>query len=122
MDPISRFVLLLKARVPTAFERGPVVHAAMYIRKQLKRKGTIVRGTCLTEHAEHLDYYWVEDELGNVHDISFAVAKLNNPTIATLKYTLTKDAVSANKDESSETMYELYVTKPHEFWKSIPRF
>jgi hypothetical protein len=101
----------------------PVTNCAMYLRDVLKRKGKIVRGECITEHDEKFDYYWIEDESGLIHDISFEVAKLNDPSVSGMKYTLKKGDISKNKDEQSEKVYSLYTEKPKEFWSSmVPRF
>jgi hypothetical protein len=102
---------------------NPVTNCAFYLREVLKRKGKIVRGTCITEHDEKFDYYWVEDEYGMIHDVSFEVAKLNDPSVSNLKYELKKNEISTHKDEQSEKVFTLYSEKPKSFWGCmVPRF
>jgi predicted HTH domain antitoxin len=100
----------------------PVTNCALYLREVLKKKGKIVRGTCITEQDEKFDYYWVEDDSEEIHDISFYVAKLNDPSISELRYELKKGEISLNKDEQSEKVYALYMEKTKEFWGIVPRF
>jgi hypothetical protein len=115
---MERFILRAKMHKKLG---DPVTNCAMYLREVLKRKGKIVRGTCITEHDEKFDYYWVEDESSTIHDISFEVAKLNDPTISDLKYTLKKNEISLTKDEQAEKVFILYSENPKEFWLTVPR-
>jgi len=116
---MERFILRAKMHKKLG---DPVTNCALYLREVLKKKGKIVRGTCITEHDEKFDYYWVEDDSERIHDISFEVAKLNDPSISDLRYELKKNEISKNKDEQSEKVYTLYMENPKEFWVTVPRF
>jgi hypothetical protein len=115
---MDRFALSLKLH--KKIDVTSVEKCALYI-KYSNKKATIVQGYCITENGEKMRYYWVEDDKGELYDVSYAVAKLIVPEVGTLKYTLTKDEPSGDVqfDEKNDSLYEVYKEKPKEFWKRI---
>ena len=89
----------------------------------LKRKGEIVQGYAHTETGEKLQYYWVEDSNGNVYDICFEIAKMNQPSIVSdFKFTLKREQPHEfDKDEHNQELFKLYLDEPSKFWKAVPR-
>lgn len=124
LDATRKFILRLKLKK----KLGDAVHnCAMFLREELKRQGEIVQGFAIVEGSgEKLQYYWVEDMSGNVYDICFEIARLNNPTVVeSLKYTLHKELWSDDekydKDDHNQELFKLYRDEPSKFWKGVPR-
>ncbi len=119
MADIKRFALRLKLHKQTDVA---VKSCALVLKHILNKKGTIVQGYAMTEFGEKLQYYWVEDDNGTVYDICFEIAKLREPRIADINFTLTKEAPeNFEKDDQNQELFKLYLDEPNKFWKSIPR-
>lgn len=116
---LRRFALRLKLHKKTG---DAVQNCAVFLRDELKRKGSIIQGYAVTEDGEKIQYYWVEDDKGDVYDVCFEFAKLNNPVVENLKYTLSKECFdSFNKDDHNQELFKLYLDEPSKFWKTVPR-
>ena len=119
MIDIRRFALRLKLHKKTG---DAVQNCAVFLREELHRDGEIVQGYAVTEDGEKLQYYWVEDSQGNVYDVCFEFAKLNNPVVENLKYTLVKEIWETfDKDDHNQELFKLYQDEPSKFWKTVPR-
>ena len=116
---IKRYALRLKMHK----KAGDAVHScAMVLRDILKKKGTIVQGYAITEYGEKLQYYWVESEDGEIYDICFEIAKLKEPSIGTMKFSLLKEAPNEfDKDDHNQELFKQYQDEASKFWKSVPR-
>jgi hypothetical protein len=117
---VRRFVLRLKLQKKLG---DAVQNCAVFLRDVLKRKGEIVQGYAHTETGEKLQYYWVEDSNGNVYDICFEIAKMNQPSIVSdFKFTLKREQPHEfDKDEHNQELFKLYLDEPSKFWKAVPR-
>ena len=116
---IRRFVLRLKLQKKLG---DAVQNCAVFLRDVLKRKGELVQGYAHTETGEKLQYYWVEDSEGNVYDICFEIAKMNQPSISDFKFTLHKETPETfDKDDHNQELFKLYLDEPSKFWKLVPR-
>ena len=116
---VKRFVLRLKARKQLG---DAVQNCGAFLRDVLKRKGHIIQGFAVTDTGERLQYYWVEDSDGTVCDVCFEIAKLNNPVVENLKYTLVKECWEKyEKDDHNQELFKLYQDEPSKFWNSVPR-
>lgn len=116
---IKRFVLRLKLHKQLG---DAVQNCAMFLKYELNKEGQIVQGFAVTETGEKLQYYWVEDSSGEVYDVCFEIARLNNPVIENLKYKLLKECwESFDKDDHNQELFKLYRDEPSKFWKSVPR-
>lgn len=116
---LRRFALRLKLHKKAG---DAVQNCAIFLRDELKRKGEIIQGYAITEDGEKLQYYWIEDASGNVYDVCFEFAKLNNPVVENLKYTLVKELWDKfDKDDHNQELFKLYQDEPSKFWKSVPR-
>lgn len=118
-NDLKRFALRLKLHKKSG---DAVQNCAIFLREELHRKGDIIQGYAITEEGEKLQYYWVEDLKGNVYDICFEFAKLNNPVVENLKYTLLKEIwENFDKDDHNQELFKLYQDEPSKFWKMVPR-
>ncbi len=122
---MDRFVLKLKLYKKV----GPAVrNCAMYLREELKRQGEIVQGYAIVDDTnECLEYYWVEDTKGEIHDVCFAIAVSNQPSIASFKYRLVRvleeedGGKTAERDDENAALFKAYRDEPSKFWTEIPR-
>jgi len=121
-ESLRKFVLRLKTRKML----GSAVHnCGHFLRNELKRKGTIVQGYCITQTAEpeRFQYYWVEDLAGNKYDVSFAVACVTTPEVHGMRFLLTKDAPEKFESDPTNTdVYKQYLDDPKTFWGSLKHF
>jgi hypothetical protein len=116
---IKRFVLRLKLRKQLG---DAVQNCAMFLKYELDKEGQLVQGFAVTETGEKLQYYWVEDSFGEVYDVCFEIAKMNNPAIENLKYRLVKECWEKfDKDDHNQELFKLYQDEPSKFWTSVPR-
>lgn len=118
---VKRFVLRLKLRKQIG---NAVQNCAAFLRGELNRHGEIVQGfAVVADTNEKLQYYWVEDMSGNVYDVCYEIALLNNPVVEKLKYTLVKECwdTEFDKDDEAQEFFKLYRDEPSKFWKSVPR-
>ncbi len=120
MDRVKRFALRLKLKKKVA---DAVQNCAIFLREELKRKGEIVQGYAIIEDSgEKIQYYWVEDSEGNVYDVCFEFARLNNPVVENIKYILVKESNEHfDKDDHAQELFKLYLDEPSKFWKTVPR-
>jgi hypothetical protein len=116
---VKRFVLRLKLRKQLG---DAVQNCGAFLKYELNKEGHIVQGFAVTETNEKLQYYWVEDMTGNVYDVCFEIAKLNNPAVDNLKYKLVKECWGTyDKDDHNQELFTLYRDEPSKFWKAVPR-
>lgn len=120
MDRVKRFALRLKLKKKVG---DAVQNCAIFLREELKRKGEIVQGYAIVEESgEKIQYYWVEDSGGNVYDVCFEFARLNNPVVENIKYILVKESIeNFDKDDHAQELFKLYQDEPSKFWKTVPR-
>ena len=122
MDPLKRFALRLKLKKKVG---DAVQNCAVFLREELKRQGEIVQGYAIVEETnEKIQYYWVEGTDGTVYDVCFEFARLNNPVVENIKYTLSKESWSEgefDKDDHAQELFKLYRDEPSKFWKTVPR-
>lgn len=119
---VKSFILRLKARKLLGHT---VQNCAYFLKYQLKRKGNIVQGYCITQTAqpERLQYYWVEDENGTVYDVAYEVACMNHPSVSSIRFVLTKEAPERyESDEANAALYKQYTDDPKTFWTSLKQF
>lgn len=116
---VKRFVLRLKMHKKVG---DAVNNCGAFLRHELNKQGVIVQGFAVTETGEKLQYYWVEDYQGNVYDVCFEIAKLNNPNLENFKFNLVKECWEKfDKDDHNQELFRLYRDEPSKFWSAVPR-
>jgi hypothetical protein len=121
MDSVNRFALRVK--LVSRMKRvsiDAVQACGMFLRDQLKFNGQIIKGCCTTSTGEKFTHYWVEDPDRIVYDVSMELAKLSNPELNDIEYTISNE-VTTNTDEHNEELFKLYLEEPKKYWKMVQR-
>ncbi len=115
----KRFVLRLKLHKKLG---DAVQNCGAFLKYELNKEGQIIQGFAVTETGDRLQYYWVEDDAGNVYDVCFETAKLNNPHLENFKFKLVKECWDKfDKDDHNQELFNLYRDEPSKFWTAVPR-
>ena len=95
----------------------------MFLKDQLKLKGSIVKGYCIANTDEKFTHYWVEDNESNVYDISIELAKVSNPELEGLEYTLSREhpGGDVSTDPHNEEIFKLYLEEPKKYWQMVQK-
>lgn len=95
----------------------------MFLREELRLKGNIVTGYCITNTGEKFVHYWVEDPDGNEYDIAIELAKLSSPVLENIEYARTKIKPEGDVpgDPHNDELFKLYLEEPVKFWKMVQR-
>jgi len=106
---MRRVALLMKR---AGHQGNPVKTCGAYI-KRIKH-GVIIKGVC-EQHDQKMEYFWVQGDDGEIHDIVAEFGSLTYPEIRTIEYKLTHGTLDACFDQASRDSYDEYLRDPKAF-------
>lgn len=119
---LRRFALKIRLRSRLKKVSIDAVQACgIFVKEFPEINGKIVQGYCTVSTGEKFVHYWVEDDQENVYDIGMELAKIANPSIESIPYTISKNKPEGNvgKDDHNEELFKLYLEEPKKFWQMV---